>query len=131
MRCLCGRSFNWSEARPVVPCNHLHRDGLSFSVCPGCSPVAKAKLAVAQLGVGAIAATGVTMLTAASIASISTTMALFLPPAVLYEPVRRYRNHQRSKIIWPKKKKLYNVFAFAALSGAVLPMLVLYNDDED
>jgi len=87
MRCRCGERFNWSTAESVVPCHRLHRCEtggkmwrLWGSTCAGCSPIAKAKLAlwrttavlvVAPVAVAVSPIAGGVMLTTATCKAIS------------------------------------------------------------
>jgi len=48
MTCRCGHEFDWAAAETVVTCHRLHRGNKFFvwgSTCPGCSALAKVKLA--------------------------------------------------------------------------------------
>jgi len=61
MTCHCGHQFDWDAAETVATCHRLHRGSKFFiwgSTCPGCSALAKVKLAALRttLVVGAIPA---------------------------------------------------------------------------
>lgn len=48
MTCRCGHEFDWAAAETVVTCHRVHRGSKFFvwgSTCPGCSALAKVKLA--------------------------------------------------------------------------------------
>lgn len=47
MSCRCGHHFDWQDAHPLATCHRLHRGrnhAIWGATCPGCSPLAKAKL---------------------------------------------------------------------------------------
>lgn len=59
MTCRCGHEFDWTRAETVAPCHRLHRGRRMKawgSTCPGCSPLAKVKLAALRttIVVGAV-----------------------------------------------------------------------------
>jgi len=110
MNCTCGHRFNWSEAHTVVPCRRVHRKPNGFSLwgttCPGCSKIAKAKLAGVRAGVvisAPVAATVALSLAVAGVATVAAGAALTAavpavvcaPLAAAYEPVRRIRGRTR------------------------------------
>ena len=135
MRCHCGHSFSWSRAQTVVPCNQLHKSGIWFNTCAGCTCGASSKRMMANTGVSFAmvpAAAGAAGL-AASVAALCLTVSLVPavvcgPLAVVYEPVR-----------WLKKcrtpgQRHKNPFAIASGAGMILPALVLWQlcaDDDD
>lgn len=134
MSCRCGHRFNWSQARTVVPCRTLHWEIGKLTICRGCSPVARAKWAFAQLGMTTLVkaplvgfgAAGVAAFAALSVAAMTSTAAVFGPPALIVEPFRRLLERKQHR-------KIKNWFAMAAASGAIIPASVLFAccQDED
>jgi len=119
MRCLCGFTFRWDQARPLRPCLHCHRDWddgpiRQFKTCSHCSAMAQAEKhvlrtvsAVAAAPAAAVAAGIVLSGVAAAVVSIAIPAAIAGPLALLYEPVRRIR------------KKKMNPLAYVAAAGFV------------
>ena len=126
MRCICGHRFRWTDALPLRPCKHCHRDNgpqtgyfTQFHTCSSCSTrahVEKAALrslmAMAGVPIVTLGASVIAGCIAVGAAVAAIPAAIAGPPALLYEPVRRRR----------KKKK--NPFAIAAVSGAVVVTIV-------
>merc|ERR1712107_808088 len=91
MTCRCGHRFDWNRATTVVPCDrvHLRQSGCRMwcTTCPGCSNVAKLKLAGVRAGVvvgGPIVATvagGLAITGVSTVAAIATATAVV--PAVV------------------------------------------------
>jgi len=114
MECQCGFSFNWSDARTVVPCRQLHLRPRGFSLwcttCPGCSKIATAKLGAVRTGIvvaapcAAAVAAGVAVVgaaTAATAAAVTATVPAVVcaPLAAVYEPVRRIRGRRSNRFV--------------------------------
>lgn len=90
MTCHCGRSFDWLTAETVAPCHRLHRGRgwkIWGSTCPGCSPLAKVKLAAlrAVVVVGAVPA---------AVVSVPVAAVVLLPMAG-FAAVKKYRRQRR------------------------------------
>jgi len=98
MTCRCGHRFKWSEVPCVCPCRQLHSHedvAVWGSTCVGCSPIATAKLIAAR---GALVTVGAPLGLAACVAGFALGLtasivpaAIFGPPALLYEPIRRMK----------------------------------------
>ena len=101
MSCLCGAEFQWSRATPFVACQTYHYDSdKGRYCCQHCSPTAYAKLGAVRLATGAAIAPVATVAAAAaatvvvaggSVAAAVAVVpaAVFGPPALVYEPIRR------------------------------------------
>ena len=139
MRCPCGRSFQWDQARPVHPCRRCHYDASRsvwrrWSSCQYCTRRAKAQASVmcaagttAQLPILTLRATG--FVAAASVTlSIATVVsvvpaAIFGPFALAYEPIRRG--------FYPKKDNNIGLIACSGvfLSGFAIGNMLGYDSD--
>ena len=110
MSCLCGASFQWSRATPFVACRTYHYDSdEGRSCCRHCSPAAYAKLGAVRVARAAalvpVVVAGGSVATAVAVVPA----AVFGPPALVYEPIRR--------ATWLKKHR--NGLKMAAGSGAM------------
>ena len=128
MSCLCGASFQWRAATPLVACSTYHYDSSDGQYCcQHCSPAAYAKLgavrvakaaAVVPAATVAAAVAGAVVVAGGSVAAAVAVVpaAVFGPLALVYEPIRR--------TTWLKKHR--NGLKMAAASGAVAASYPVY-----
>ena len=121
MSCLCGANFQWSRATPFVACRTYYYDsGKGRYCCQHASPAAYAKLVAVRVATSAAivpavtvaaAAAGTVVVAGGSVAAAVAVVpaAVFGPPALVYEPIRR--------ATWLKKHR--NGLKMAAGSGAM------------
>jgi hypothetical protein len=133
MSCLCGASFQWSRATPLVACRTYHYDSNERRYCcPHCLPAAYAKLgavrvarAAAIVPAATVAATvaGAVVVAGGSVAAAVAVVpaAVFGPLALVYEPIRR--------TTWLKKHR--NGLKMAAASGAMVARYLMCGNDSD
>ena len=108
MSCPCGRRFKWMDARPVRPCRHCHISADEgnwlnpgrWKTCAFCAPRARREAKALQAASFAAAMPVGAVIGAAMLSAVSTWIAactavalvpaaVFGPPALAYEPVRR------------------------------------------
>lgn len=126
----CGHDFNWDEAQTVVSCRRLHLSSSWMgTTCPGCSHIAKAKLAayrtglgVAAVPAGAAAVAAGTATAAGAVAVAAVPAVVCAPCAVAYEPVRRLRGRRHN----PFAKGMY-----AGVGLLCMAVFVMTADTDD
>jgi len=96
--CVCGHQFRWDEVRTIVPCRKVHRqNGIPSawgSTCPGCSPIAKMKLAGRRVGIVVASVPVIAAGTAVVVAAVATCV-VTAPPVLACAALHR-RIHGRA-----------------------------------
>jgi hypothetical protein len=94
MSCLCGASFQWSRATPLVACRTYHYDSNERRYCcPHCLPAAYAKLGAVRVARAAAivpaATVAATVAGAVVVAGGSVAAAVAVVPAAVFGPLAR------------------------------------------